>query len=224
MIQHISFDLWLTLIKSHPLFKRKRAELIADGFHPKNMNVEQIDSLIRQKDKIFDRHNEMFGSKLSAKQMYLHVLRNMDSISHNVTVSDAEWLMDQANELLMEYTPQLVNEQIPDMLNSLQSEMKGLNIGSNTGFIEGKALRRILKKMGLYDFFSFFVFSDEVQSSKPSARFYEHILNGAKETKSDILHVGDHLKNDYHGAENFGFKALLITNSNYTLNDIRTNL
>jgi putative hydrolase of the HAD superfamily len=224
MIRHLSFDLWLTLIKSHPLFKRKRAELIADRFRPKNMSVEQIETLIRQKDKIFDRYNEIQGRKIPAKAMYLHILRKMDAGYGDITEEDAEWVMQQSNELLMDYTPRLLNEQVPDILSGLQSEVESMNIGSNTGYIEGKALHKVLKKTGIHHFFSFFVFSDEVHISKPSARFFRHIHEGANLPKSGILHIGDNPKTDYRGATDFGFNALLITHPNYTLNDIRSKL
>jgi putative hydrolase of the HAD superfamily len=224
MIQHISFDLWLTLIKSNPLFKRKRAELITAYFHPRNMNVEQIDMLIRHKDKIFDRYNEMYGTKIPAKYMYLNLLQSIDSQSHRVDIDDALWLMQRSNELFMDYPPQLLHGQIPDILRNLQSETKTLNIGSNTGYMEGEILRKVLKKTGIYDFFTFFVFSDEIQTSKPSAAFFQTILDKAGVPKSNILHVGDNLKTDYQGAVNFGFDALLITNSNYMFNDIKSKL
>ncbi|MDR0758081.1 MAG: HAD family hydrolase [Tannerella sp.] len=224
MIQHISFDLWLTLIKSNPLFKRKRAELIADRFRPKNMTVEQIEMLIRQEDNIFDRYNEMQDNKIPAKYMYLHILRKMDLKCGDITEDDAEWVMQQSNELLMDYTPRLLNEHVPDILAGLQSEVESMNIGSNTGFIEGKALRKVLKKTGIHHFFTFFVFSDEVRVSKPSARFFQHIHEGANMPGSSILHIGDNPKTDYRGAADFGFNALLITHPNYTLNDIRAKL
>jgi putative hydrolase of the HAD superfamily len=224
MIRHISFDLWLTLIKSNPLFKRKRAELIADKFYPKKMKVEQIDALIRQKDKLFDRYSELYGIKIPACRMYMSVLNAIDSQSHNVDIEDALWLTRQSNELLTDYPPQLLNEQIPDILRNLQSETESLNIGSNTGYMEGKIMRKILKNIGIYDFFTFFVFSDEIRVSKPFSGFFRSILDRTNVPKSNILHIGDNVKTDYSGALDFGFKALLITNPNYTLHDIKSKL
>jgi putative hydrolase of the HAD superfamily len=224
MIRHISFDLWLTLIKSNPFFKRKRAELIADNFHPKNMNVDQIEMHIRQKDKMFDRYNEMYEVKIPAKYMYFEVLQSIDSQSHDIDIDDALWLMRKSNELLMDYPPQLLNEQIPDILCNLRSEMEGFNLGSNTGYIEGEILRQVLKKIGIYDFFTFCVFSDEIQTSKPSGLFFQSIFDKASVPKSNILHIGDNRITDYQGALNFGFNALLITHSNYTLHDIKSKL
>jgi putative hydrolase of the HAD superfamily len=224
MIRHISFDLWLTLIKSNPFFKRKRAELIADSFHPKKMNVDQIEMLIRQKDKMFDKYNENYEVKVQAKYMYLEVLRSIDSQSHDIDIDDALWLMQQSNELLMDYPPQLLNEQIPNVLHNLRSETECLNLGSNTGYIEGAILRRVLEKIGIYEFFTFCIFSDEIRTSKPSDQFFQSIFDKANVPKSNILHIGDNLVTDYQGALNFGFKALLIPHSNYTLHDIKSKL
>jgi putative hydrolase of the HAD superfamily len=188
------------------------------------MNVEQIDILIRRKDKIFDRHNEIYGTKIPAAYMYLDVLRSIDALSHEVDIDDAIWLMHRSNELLMDYPPQLVNEQIPDILHHLHSATEGMNIGSNTGYMEGEVLRKVLKRLGIYEFFTFFVFSDEIQASKPSSVFFRTIFDRVGVSKSDILHIGDNLKTDYHGAIDFGFEALLITDSNYTIHDIKSRL
>ncbi|MDR2119647.1 MAG: HAD hydrolase-like protein [Tannerella sp.] len=55
-------------------------------------------------------------------------------------------------------------------------------------------------------------------------RFFQQIYNRLQLPKTCVLHVGDNLKTDYKGAMDFGFKALLIKNTNYTLDDIRAAL
>ncbi|MDR1896335.1 MAG: HAD family hydrolase [Prevotellaceae bacterium] len=224
MIRHISFDLWLTLIKSNPLFKKRRAELIADTYNPKGLNISQIEILIKRKDKIFDRYNEMKGTKIPAKEMYLNILTDLGSVPRNVAADHAERLTRQANELFIEYPPLLLNDNIPHILNQLNSENKILNIGSNTGFVEGQTLRKALMKLNVFHLFSFCVFSDEVKTSKPSPLFFQQIYDNIHVSKNQVLHIGDNPKTDYRGAVRFGFDALLITDTNYTLNDIKTKL
>jgi putative hydrolase of the HAD superfamily len=224
MIRHISFDLWLTLIRSNPLFKRKRAELIADMYNPRGLNVSQIEMIIKGQDGIFNRYNEMKGAKIPAKEMYLNILKKISTDCRSVTEEHAECLIKHSDELFMEYPPALLNEQIPCILNKLKSENKTLSIGSNTGFVEGTVLRRMLKKLDLFHCFSFCIFSDEVKTSKPSASFFQRICDKAGISRSQILHIGDSLKADYRGATDFGFEALLITSMNYTLDDIRAKL
>ncbi|MDR1887331.1 MAG: HAD family hydrolase [Prevotellaceae bacterium] len=224
MILHISFDLWLTLIRSNPSFKRRRAELIADIYNSKSLNIMQIEEIITKKDKLYDRYNEMTGTKIPAKEMYLSVLKEINVDGRNVTAEHAERLTGQADELFMEYPPLLLNDNISYILSRLKNEDKVLNIGSNTGFTEGKTLRKVLQKINIFHYFSFCIFSDEVQTSKPSANFFQRIHDNIHVSKNQVLHVGDNPKTDYRGALDFGFDALLITNANYTLNDIRTKL
>jgi putative hydrolase of the HAD superfamily len=224
MIKHVSFDLWLTLIRSHPLLKKKRAEIVAGMCNRSKRDVLQIEQLIREQDKIFDRYNEMRETKIPAKYMYLRLLQKVADKRHEPTLDDAETLMNKSNELLMNFMPQLLNENIPHMLKNLHAEGITLNISSNTGFIEGKILRKVLQKLNIIQYFSFSVFSDEVGTSKPSVRFFQQIYNHLQIPKACVLHVGDNLKTDYNGAINFGFKALLIKNSNYTLDDVRAAL
>ena len=99
-----------------------------------------------------------------------------------------------------------------------------LNLSSNTGFIEGETLRTTLANMGILQYFDFLIFSDEINASKPSSHFFQHVYDHIDVPKKAVLHIGDNPKADYQGAKNFGFNALLITDPNYTINDIRTKL
>ncbi|MDR2041689.1 MAG: HAD family hydrolase [Tannerella sp.] len=224
MIKHISFDLWLTLIRSHPLLKRERAGIVAGMCSRSEQDVWQIEQLIREQDKIFDRYNEMHETQIPAKDMYLRLLRKVSAGNPEPTGEDAETLMNRSNELFMHFMPLMLNDHIPYMLNRLHAEGITLNLASNTGFIEGKILRSVLQKLGISQYFSFFIFSDEIGTSKPSVNFFQQVHNRLQLPKACVLHVGDNLKTDYNGAVNFGFKALLIKNSNYTFDDIRAAL
>lgn len=223
MITNISFDLWLTLIRSHPQFKAKRAEMIADTYNPKGYSAEQIDVLIRNMDKIFDRFNESSGKKISADKMYLKILCELCDNEDSLTLADGKKVEQAANDLFIEYTPQLLNQNTPQILEYLKDNGRVLNLSSNTGFIEGNTLSVVLRKLDLSKYFSFFVFSDEIGVSKPSPLFFQEVYGKANVPKSQILHIGDNAKTDYQGAIDFGFQALLIKH-NYTLDDIRARL
>ncbi|MDR1116434.1 MAG: HAD family hydrolase [Tannerella sp.] len=224
MITHISFDLWLTLICSNPLFRKKRAEFIAETYNPENRDASEIERFIKERDKVFDRYNEMNGTKLPAEEMYRQVLGKIKGNDCRATSENAGRLMKVSNELFMEYSPHLLNNHIPHILEELKSRGVTLSIGSNTGFVEGDVLRKALKKLNILHYFSFLVFSDEIKTSKPASSFFRHIANQANLPQSRILHVGDNPKTDYQGAISFGFNALLITNPNYSIDDIRIQL
>lgn len=223
-IKNISFDLWMTLIRSHPEFKLKRAELISDTFNIKTISPKEIDGFIRSVDNVFDRYNMISGKKLSANKMYQELLQRLVPKSEEVTLEAAIKLREQADALFLECRPVFMNDNIPQILLQLKNDGYILNLSSNTGFIEGETLRTTLADLGIIEYFDFLIFSDEIDASKPSSHFFQHVYNHIKAAKNEVLHIGDNPKADYQGAKNFGFNALLITDPNYTINDIRTKL
>ena len=220
MIKHVSFDLWQTLIRPNPDFRIKRAKIIAERYNIKNKTLTEIIQFIVEQDKLIDRQNETNDTKMPAIEMYEFVLRQMNVSSSRSIPEEAGFLLNTSNELFLEFPPELLNPQIPDILHSLKSKGIMLSIGSNTGFVEGNILKKLLEKSGILHYFSFLVFSDEIKSSKPSARFFRQILEKSAFPQSQILHIGDNPTADYQGAIDFGFDALLITHPNYTIDDI----
>ena len=223
-IKNISFDLWMTLIRSHPEFKLKRAELISETFNIKTISPKEIDGFIRSVDNVFDRYNMISGKKLSANKMYQELLQRLVPKSEEVTLEATIKFRNKADALFLEYRPVFMNDNIPQILSQLKNDGYILNLSSNTGFIEGETLRATLADLGIIEYFDFLIFSDEIDASKPSSHFFQHVYNHINAAKNEVLHIGDNPKADYQGAKNFGFNALLITDPNYTINDIRTKL
>ena len=91
-----------------------------------------------------------------------------------------------------------------------------MNILSNTGFIKGLTMNKLFKKNKLDAFFSFQIYSDECNLSKPNPQIFELVFENTKKinsiSKSQILHIGDNPIADYNAAINFGFNSLLFKN------------
>jgi FMN phosphatase YigB (HAD superfamily) len=106
--------------------------------------------------------------------------------------------------------PVIIKRQFENMV----SEGKSINILSNTGFIKGKSLRKLISYYELTEYFTFQIYSDEVGYSKPNNEIFQLVfdqVNKTKETqKKEILHIGDNIIADYNGAINFGFDAHLL--------------
>lgn len=220
MIKHISFDLWLTLIQSHQEFKFKRAEYLTDGFNPRNFSLNEVLEIINNTDKECDRLNENTGLKVPAVYMYNLILRKLGYDSLSIAKQLTYEIKHEVDKLFLKLQPRFLNPMIMSMLKKLKNEGYTLNISSNTGFIESEILIVTLKNLKIYDYFDFCVFSDAISSSKPSDLFFHHVYRKLNLEKNEILHVGDNYKADYEGAVRFGFNALHITNSQYTINDI----
>jgi putative hydrolase of the HAD superfamily len=216
LIRHISFDLWLTLIKSNPLFKQKRAEFLAENFNPKGFSTEEVLNIVHCVDKACDKLNEKSGEKRKACHMYHSVLKRL---AYNINKEHHSFLDDivsKINLIFFEYPPVLLNGNITHILSSLKAEGYTLNISSNTGFIEGKFLREFLKMEKIDHYFDFAVFSDEINASKPSYSFFDNVFGRIKNEKHEVLHVGDNYNADFMGASQYGFNVLLIENRDYS--------
>src|SRR5690242_9186347 len=90
--QHFSFDLWLTLIRSNPAFKDKRAEYFHQHFNYSNMPLEGVKHTFRQVDIMCNLINEKTGKNIDADEMYLMVLSTMNDGDKAVWNIDIEKL------------------------------------------------------------------------------------------------------------------------------------
>ncbi len=86
-----------------------------------------------------------------------------------------------------------------------------LGIISDTIHTHGRGLRHLLEQQGLLSYFSYFLFSDEVRISKPSATIFRHAVLGMGLTPTQIVHVGDRESNDIDGPMNIGMRSILFT-------------
>jgi putative hydrolase of the HAD superfamily len=220
MIKHISFDLWLTLIKSHPEFKKKRADFLRKEFNPLGFTLEEVIEIVQNTDKVSDRINEINGKKLQTELMYKRILLKLGNRAEIINDDLLVEIKKIVNKLFMNYQPEFLNSSIHSMLNTLKTKGFDLNISSNTGFIEGNIITPTLKNLNIYDYFNFLVYSDEINASKPSFDFFNKVYEQINLQKNVVLHIGDNYKADYEGALNYGFKALHIKNKQYTINDI----
>lgn len=71
-------------------------------------------------------------------------------------------------------------------------------------------LRRILKDLGLIQYFDPIFLSGEQKLSKPDLRLYQRIAENLALPPSQILHVGDDPICDWHGAVAAGFQVFRI--------------
>lgn len=214
--KHLSFDLWLTLIKSNPEFKNRRNLLFKQYFNI-DKPIEEVAAAIRKFDILTNSINEKAGKNFDTFEIYYLIL---DHLGIDIELFDRTRLAGfytLTEDLLMQYKPVLLQDSIPVFLEKLHSEGITMNILSNTAFIKGSALRKIIAHYGLDKYFSFQLYSDETGYSKPSPQMYQlaydEISKIGNIEKSQVLHVGDNKVSDYNGALAFGFNAYLLINT-----------
>jgi putative hydrolase of the HAD superfamily len=210
---HFSFDLWLTLIRSNPEFKKKRNLLFKDFFEI-NAPLEKVTEVIRYYDVLCNNINEKTGLNLSTYEIYYLILNALDV---DLSINGTEKLGKFYNEtevLFFNYKPELIFPNIKLQFEEIVEQGKSINILSNTGFIKGRSLKKLLSYYELTDFISFQIYSDEVGFSKPNNEIFQLVFDQVNESKkvskNEVLHIGDNSIADYNGAINFGFEAHLL--------------
>jgi len=221
MYEHYSFDLWLTLIKSNPLFKPARIEYFFENYNFTKKTKVEIKKIFRKVDLMCNLINEKVGKNVDAMEMYLMVLYLLDEKDHGIDAIEMAELYQQMEELVLENTPILLNQNIRPTLIRIREQGATTSILSNTGFIKGTTLRKVLTKLKILDLFDFVIFSDEIDMSKPNDKIYELLYNEVKVLKKSnsikkekIVHLGDNYTADYLGAKDFGFNAVFVDKLN----------
>ncbi|CAM2940064.1 phosphoglycolate phosphatase [Chryseobacterium flavum] len=209
---HFSFDLWLTLIKSHPEFKKKRVELFSSFFEV-NRPVEEVERTIKYYDDLCNTINEVTGGNIDTFEIYLMILSSLGMEISLITKDQLNEFYIESEELFLEYKPVIIFENIHEFFDRIKNKGKTINILSNTGFIKGKTMRKFLIHENLDQYIDFHIYSDEINCSKPNPLIFQEVKNKIKDQNlplHHILHIGDNPVADYQGAKNFGFSAHLL--------------
>ncbi|MEI3791512.1 MULTISPECIES: HAD family hydrolase [unclassified Chryseobacterium] len=209
---HFSFDLWLTLIKSHPEFKTKRVELFT-LFFDINKPVEEVAKTVKYYDDLCNTINEVTGGNIDTFEMYLLILGSLDVDVKQLDKEILNGFYLKSEDLFLEYKPVIIFENIKEFFDQIKNEGKTVNILSNTGFIKGRTMRKFLIQEELDQYIDFHIYSDEINISKPNPLIFQEVKNNLKDRDLPmhrILHIGDNPVADYKGAKDFGFSAHLL--------------
>lgn len=224
--KHYSFDLWGTLIKPNPAFQKARVEYLhylylhLDTSH---YSKDAIEHEVVNVSRKFNKINEITGVHTPCETMYLMHLQNVVSSKkyiNDVTLKDLENIQTQINILFFENPPELYEgKKTKEILEQLRNTGASLSILSNTGYIQGAHLKKVLRTLEIAHIFDFMLFSDVTGLSKPNPLAFHHILEALSTLRegdcetNDIIHVGDSETADIAGANAIGIDSLLV-NSN----------
>lgn len=211
--KHLSFDLWLTLIKSNPEFKSKRNLLFKEYFDI-DCSLEKVTEVVRYYDVLINNTNEKTGLNVDTFEIYCLILNALNIKIDEIEIKNLADFYKETELLFMQFKPNLIYPQIHLLFKEIVEQEKTINVLSNTGFIKGDTLRKLINNFELDQYFSFQLYSDETGFSKPNVKMFELVYDQIKKNKIvkklEVLHIGDNKIADYNGAINFGYNALLI--------------
>jgi putative hydrolase of the HAD superfamily len=227
-IKHFSFDLWYTLIKSNPNFKKERALYFYKHFNSKNKSLIEVENSFRKIDLMCNSINEKTGGNIEAEEMYLMVLYELNEDNQSFELLDLKELYKYLEKLFFNYSPQIFDNQTLNSLEEIkQKPGTTLSILSNTAFIKGQTLRHLLNNLNVSHYFDFQIYSDENKISKPNQEIFRLLVNNARKLHTrymlgynEIIHVGDNIKADINGANFFGIQSFLINSNGKSIQEI----
>jgi putative hydrolase of the HAD superfamily len=225
--KHYSFDLWLTLIKSNPTFKTERSRYFYAHFNRTGKSLEEVNAIFRKVDLMVNNINERTGKNIDAEEMYLLVIGIINDYSNDFHDIDIDALYTDMELLVLENMPLVYCSESMGVLERLkESGISSTSLLSNTGFIKGRTLRKILSHLELDQLLDFQLYSDEVRMSKPSLQFFQLMLDTIDRSKHvelglhEVIHIGDNPLADVKGAEGIGIKSLLINSNHLTISSL----
>jgi FMN phosphatase YigB (HAD superfamily) len=125
-------------------------------------------------------------------------------------------LMREVDELVREIETMEIRIQ-PDFADGVQNTLYllaqeyKLAVISDTIHTQGRGLRYLLQQQGVLQYFSFFIFSDEIGVAKPSPDVFRHASLGLGLPLHQMAHVGDRESNDVDGPLSVGMRAILFS-------------
>jgi putative hydrolase of the HAD superfamily len=215
--QHYSFDLWQTLLRSNPLFRKERSCFIRQKFAFHHLEPDAISQVFSQVDQLCNTINERSGLTIAAEEMYLLVLdRLTDHRLEELGDFDVYALYRSIEAIVMEYPPLPFSDKTLTVLEAVKKKAT-TNLLCNTGFLKGETLRKVLDKNGIGQHLDFQLYSEEERLSKPNPAFFLRLIDQLNYRFPDriirpneILHIGDNPVTDIGGAVAVGMRALLV--------------
>jgi len=159
-----------------------------------------------------------FLGRLWAQHKDVPVTEHVRAILAAVDPQLAEHLPDEAMPAFVDaYTrpallvPPAVDEGARPALAQLRARGVALAVVSNTMRTPGVALRKVLERHGLLEFFAHTTFSDEVGVRKPDPAIFALALRALQVDAAAALHVGDDPILDVLGARRAGLRVVQVT-------------
>ncbi len=116
--------------------------------------------------------------------------------------------MQEETEVKDDCATTLEAQLFPGMKDALQKlKQRGCTLALVADTRPG-TYRNVLTQHGLYDLFSAFAISEELQTSKPDRRMFEHVLQQLRVKPQEAVMCGNNLERDIAGAKALGMTTV----------------
>ena len=217
-IKHVSLDAWNTILIPSKVYARYRTNILANIFNCSEEFAKSVYSNVKRK---FDEKAERDGEAFTIEYVYNELVAAFPNCDSQIDPN--ELCHSYFEPTFIDNPPAILNETV-DAINTLKSRGITVSIASNTNFISGRVLAKIIRKSNTI--FDFTLFSDLMpmvhnelgykMPAKPNPAFFEivqkyaAVLHPEGIEKTEIVHIGDSNICDFQGAAKFGLQARLL--------------
>jgi putative hydrolase of the HAD superfamily len=213
-VKAVTFDLWETLLFEKDGWNQKRTNARCQNL-AKALDKLAIKIPAEQLAPAFKKMTPWLENVWDNNQEVTHY-EQIEFIIKTASKGAISLKQESVNQLSSAYTsaifdvPPILNKDVHEVVQLLKNQNKRMGIICNTGLTPGFGLRKFLANKGIADYFDLMLFSDEEGVRKPNPEIFRKAAQKLQTKPHDIVHVGDNLKSDVWGAQNAGFKAILL--------------
>lgn len=210
-----TFDLWDTLIQDRPGGSEKvaRIRVAKIGSVLSSAGVRLTpEELMAAHDKTGQFLRLVWTKKrdLPVRDQVLFMLNSIDAkLPGRLRREDLESIERIYSEGILENPPVLLPG-AKDALREVRDSGYRMGLISNTGRTPGSALRLVMQRMGILEFFDVTTFSNEILVRKPAEGAFTATLTKLKVAPKAAVHIGDDPESDISGAKGAGMNAIQV--------------
>ena len=220
-LKTIFFDVYQTLISIDDSGNEEAWNVFSEYLNRQGVSVDAL-----QFKKKVEMENEKYYEKAgdSEKEFRHHSIYNSVNavfLNYDIKISKDE-LLDLIWEFRQVHTSDLeLYPGVKDMLHELSKKY----VLSTASYAQSSSTRNELKKLGIDQYFSHFIFSSDIGYKKTDQKFYEICLQETGNKSEECLMIGDNYLQDVVIPKKVGLKAILIknplTDGRNIINDIK---
>lgn len=211
-MKYVFFDLDETLID----VKKAQNEGVRSLYKKYDFESKtDIDTFIKKWDELTDYHYQFYSKKLISYSEQ-RVRRVVDLFSSFNVKLDKEPLKVYDEYLEFFEAAWDVYDDVIETLTSLKNKGYELGLISNGDY--DQQVQKV-KKVGIFDMFTYINTSSQLEYSKPDKRVFESIFGMYNIPYNEVCYVGDSYKKDVLPCREIGVKGILIERKNKTYDD-----
>ena len=214
-VNAVTFDLWQTLLMDSRELGLSRMQVRLDGALEalrgagEEFSEDQVREAYRQCYRTCHEIRAQERDVSFPEQIEIFIRHVDGSLPDRLGTEVVSSITAIYADSLFSYPPPLH----PNAVRVLRyAKESGYRVGliSNTGMTLGYTFRIYMEQLGILEYFDALKFSDEERLAKPCLEIFLQSARALGTPPSEVVHVGDHLRNDVFGASQAGMMTIWI--------------